>query len=90
MFGGENDSHGKEVTFHLGKLKHDFESSALNEDNVENGDETHFCINLDNGRTLGLLAMSTSSTLMLSLEAFIWRCLCELRAERMHTFNLRS
>jgi DDE superfamily endonuclease len=45
----------KEVAVHLGKLKRDFESGALNEDNVENGDETHLCINLDNGRTLGFI-----------------------------------
>jgi hypothetical protein len=44
-----------EVAVHLGKLTRDFESGAINEDNVENGDETHFCINLDNGRTLGFI-----------------------------------
>jgi hypothetical protein len=45
----------KEVAVHLGKLKRDFESGALNEDNVENEDEKNFCINLDNGRTLSFI-----------------------------------
>jgi hypothetical protein len=45
----------EEVAVHLGKLKRDLESGALIEDNVENGDETHFYINLDNGRTLGFI-----------------------------------
>lgn len=30
-----------------------FQSGEMEEDNVENADETHFAINMDNGRTLG-------------------------------------
>jgi hypothetical protein len=41
MLGRENNSQEEEVAVQLGKLKCDFESSALNKDNVENGDETH-------------------------------------------------
>jgi hypothetical protein len=43
----------REEARHLGVLKRDFESGALDENCVENGDETHFVINLDNGRILG-------------------------------------
>lgn len=43
----------KEVAYHLGKLARAFRSGELQEDDVENADETHFVINLDNGRTLG-------------------------------------
>jgi hypothetical protein len=37
------------------RAQEDFASGELDEDCVENGDETHFCINLDNGRTLGFI-----------------------------------
>jgi len=43
----------KEVAFHLGVLKRGFESGDLNEDTVENIDETHFVFDFDNGKTLG-------------------------------------
>lgn len=43
----------KEVAFHLGKLKNGFHSGVINEDLVENADETHFVLKMDNGRTLG-------------------------------------
>ena len=36
----------------MGYLKRDFDSGALNEDFVENMDETHFVVNMDDKRTL--------------------------------------
>jgi hypothetical protein len=42
------------VAFHLGVLKNQFESRELDENLIENVDETHFIINYDNGKTLGL------------------------------------
>ena len=44
---------GKEVAFHRGTLKRDFETGAIDENDVDNVDETHFMINMDNERTLG-------------------------------------
>lgn len=44
----------KEVAYHLGQLKKGFERGELEEDCIENEDETHFVLNMDNGRTLGL------------------------------------
>lgn len=43
----------REVAAHLGKMKRGFESGRLNEDTIENIDETHFVIDFDNGKTLG-------------------------------------
>ena len=43
----------KEVAFHLGTFNREFETGAIDENYVENTDETHFTINMDNGRTLG-------------------------------------
>lgn len=43
----------KTVAFHLGALKRGFDSGALQNDMVENADETHSIFNMDNGRTLG-------------------------------------
>jgi len=37
----------------MGELSRGFESGELNEDLVENVDETYFIINIDNDRTLG-------------------------------------
>lgn len=45
----------KSVAFHMGVLKRGFECGELNEDCVENADETHFVFNMDNGRTLGFI-----------------------------------
>lgn len=44
----------KQVAFHLGCVKRGFESGLLDEDLVENIDETHFLINLDDGKIFGL------------------------------------
>jgi len=41
------------IAFHIGELQQDFSQGKLNEDLVENIDETHFIMNMDNGRTLG-------------------------------------
>lgn len=43
----------REVAFHLGCMARQFRSGELDENNLENADETHFQINFDNGRTLG-------------------------------------
>lgn len=43
----------KTVAFHLGQIKREFAAGTLQEDMIENVDETHFLINMDNGRTLG-------------------------------------
>ena len=43
----------KQVAFHLGTVCHDFESRRLDEEFVENIDDTHFVVNVDNGRTFG-------------------------------------
>ena len=40
------------VAFHLGILDQGFPSEEYDENYVENIDETHFMINMDNGRTL--------------------------------------
>jgi hypothetical protein len=41
------------VAFHLGTLHRGFLSGEYNENYMENVDETHFLINIDNGKTLG-------------------------------------
>ena len=43
----------KQVAHHLGVLARQFRSGELKGDDVENADETHFVIDMDNGRTLG-------------------------------------
>lgn len=42
----------KEVAYDFGVMKTAFESGELDEDMMENVDETHFVVNMDNGRTL--------------------------------------
>ncbi|KAE9161312.1 hypothetical protein PF002_g31668 [Phytophthora fragariae] len=46
----------REVAALLGELKRDFESGKLDENVIENVDETHFVIDFDNGKTLGFVA----------------------------------
>lgn len=54
MVSAERQQHiDKEIAFHLGVVLRDFKSGVLDEDVVENVDETHFVINMDNGKTLG-------------------------------------
>ncbi|KAE9101766.1 hypothetical protein PF010_g14342 [Phytophthora fragariae] len=43
----------RDLAAHLGKLKRGFESGHLNEDAIENVDETHYVIDFDNDKTLG-------------------------------------
>lgn len=43
----------KHVAYHLGQVAREFQAGTLNEDLVENLDETHFIVNMDNGKTLG-------------------------------------
>lgn len=40
------------VAFFLGTVARELMSRALKEDDIENADETHFVVNMDNGRTL--------------------------------------
>ncbi len=56
------------MVFHLGELKKGIESGQLNENHIENADETHFVFNMDNGRTVGLDLRSMLDTQMLHLE----------------------
>ena len=44
----------KNVAYHLGQIKRDFDNGILDENMVENSDETHFVVNMDNGRTLAM------------------------------------
>ncbi|KAI2506922.1 hypothetical protein MHU86_7514 [Fragilaria crotonensis] len=44
----------KTIAFHMGELHRGFSSGELDENLIENMDETHFVINVDNGRTLGV------------------------------------
>lgn len=43
----------KSVSLHLVKLKGGFENGVLDEECIENVDETHFVFNMDNAKTLG-------------------------------------
>ena len=43
----------RNVLYHLGCLQRLFESKLLNENSVENMDETHFIFNMNNGKTFG-------------------------------------
>lgn len=43
----------REVAFHLGKLKREFNKNLIVENNVDNADETHFLVNMYNHRALG-------------------------------------
>ncbi|EGZ16438.1 hypothetical protein PHYSODRAFT_502225 [Phytophthora sojae] len=43
----------KEVAFHLGELQRGFADGSLDENAIENIDETHFVIDFDTGKTLG-------------------------------------
>lgn len=45
----------KEFAYHLGIVARSFRKGEIDEDNIENADETHFVINMDNGRTLGFV-----------------------------------
>jgi hypothetical protein len=42
-----------EIAYHLGQLKKKFDNGELEDNLIENMDETHFVINMDNGKTLG-------------------------------------
>lgn len=44
----------REVAYHLGFVAREFRSGRLDEDDVSNADETHFSINMDIHRTLGI------------------------------------
>lgn len=42
----------KLMTFHLGPLKRDFDANVLDDFKIDNMDETHFSVNMDNRYTL--------------------------------------
>ena len=43
----------RNIVYHLGVLKRGFDNCLFDENLMENIDETHFVVNMDNGRTLG-------------------------------------
>lgn len=43
----------REVAYYLGELHRQFQSGTLNEDCVQNADETHFILNTDFGKASG-------------------------------------
>ena len=43
----------RSTVYHLGILKRGFETQLFDENLMENIDETHFVVNMDNGRNLG-------------------------------------
>lgn len=45
---------GKDIARRYGQLKCAFERGESKEENVNNADETHFILNMDNGKTLGV------------------------------------
>ena len=47
------------TTYHLGVLHKDFESGVFYDNLMENVEETHFVVNLDNGHTLGFKGDTT-------------------------------
>ena len=49
----------RSIARHLGVVKRGFENGELFEDTIENADETHFVVSLDNGRTLGFRGDTT-------------------------------
>lgn len=48
----------QDVALHLGKMKRMLQSGEVDENDLENADETHFVVNMDNGRTLGFAGES--------------------------------
>ena len=63
------------VAYHMGELSRGFESGELNEDLIEDVDESHFIINMDNGKLWDLDEMILSSMQMwylLELESQWW------------------
>ncbi|KAK1942918.1 hypothetical protein P3T76_005555 [Phytophthora citrophthora] len=49
----------KQVAFHLGELQRGFADGSLDENAIENIDETHFVVDFDNGKTLGFCGDET-------------------------------
>ena len=47
------------TSYHLGVLQRGFESGIFDKNLIENVDETHFVVNLDNSRTLGFRGNTT-------------------------------
>jgi len=45
----------REVAYHLGQVYRGFKDVSLEEDMVENMDETHFMVNMDDGKTLSVI-----------------------------------
>lgn len=44
----------REAAFHLDELQRKFQSGTLDDDCVGNADKTHFIVNMDSGKALGL------------------------------------
>lgn len=45
----------REVAYHLGEMHRGFRDGQMEEDLIDNMDETHFVVNVENGRTLGFI-----------------------------------
>lgn len=50
----KQESIERRIAYHLGQTKRSFDSGTYDEDTVFNMDETHFVINMDDGKTLAL------------------------------------
>lgn len=51
---------------HLGSVSRAFQNGSLKEENISNADETHFIVDMDNGRTHSFQGHATSSMVMWS------------------------
>lgn len=59
----------RSTAMHLGMLQRIFSSGGIQEHDLENADEIHFTIDMDNGRTLSFLERKERSMLMIYLVA---------------------
>jgi hypothetical protein len=53
------------TAYHLGVLQRRFQSEVFDENLMENLDETHFTVNMDNGSTLEFMGIRLSNMPML-------------------------
>ena len=45
----------KEIKYHLRMLSRELQAGTVDESDLENADETHFIINMGNGKTFGFV-----------------------------------
>lgn len=77
----------KEVAYHLGAVKRAFDAGELDEDLVENVDETHFVVNMDNGRTLSFIGCSEVKYADVSSGGEGMTMMVRIKGAGMHQFN---